>query len=144
MNVYTDTSVIVARTLPSHFHHANAVELFRSLRGQRWNPVISSHGLAEIYSVLTRLPMPQRISAAEASHLIHENILSQFEVQPLGKADYAEIVRSCSAQGWTGGAIYDAVHIHAARKAKCARIYTFNLSDFRRIAPDLRDRILTP
>lgn len=144
MNVYTDTSVIVARTVLHHPHHANAVQLFRHLNAERWTPVISTHGLAEIYSVLTRLPMPQRVSPAEASHLIQENLLLQFEIQTLGKADYAEVVRSCSTQGWVGGAIYDAIHVHAARKAKCERIYTFNLSDFRRIAPDLHDRIVSP
>jgi predicted nucleic acid-binding protein len=144
VNIYTDTSVVVARTLSNHLHHANAVQLFRQLRAQRWTPVISTHGLAEVYSVLTRLPTLQRVSAAEASHMIQENLLRHFEIQALGKADYAEIVRSCSAQGWIGGAVYDAIHIHAARKAGCERVYTFNLSDFRRIAPDLHDRILSP
>jgi len=144
VNVYTDTSVVVARTLSSHPHYANAVELFRHLRAQRWTPLIASHGPAEIYSVLTRLPMPHRVSAAEASHLIQENILRQFQIQAPGKGDYAEVVRSCSVQGRVGGAVYDAIHIHAARKAKCNRIYTLNLSDFRRIAPDLHDHILSP
>jgi len=47
-------------------------------------------------------------------------------------------------QDWTGGRIYDAIHIQIARKAKCDRIYTFDVRHFRSIAPDLSDRIMAP
>ena len=71
-------------------------------------------------------------------------MLSLFEIGTLGRSDYADVLQNCAAQGWTGGRVFDALHIQAARKAKCARIYTFNLVHFRRIAPDLHDRILSP
>jgi len=41
-----------------------------------------------------------------------------------------------------GGILYDALQLRCAEKARCDRIYTFNLSDFVRLAPQLGNRIL--
>lgn len=144
MNVYVDTNVVVARTAVGHPHQANAVHLFREIATRRWTPVISAHGLAEIYSVLTRTPFPRRVSAAEAWKVIENNILPLFEVEALTKTDYKSLLQNCAANGWSGGQVCDAIHISAARKAKCSRIYTLNVKHFRLIAPDLHDRILSP
>jgi hypothetical protein len=35
-----------------------------------------------------------------------------------------------------GGLVFDALHLHCAEKAQCDRIYTFNVKDFRALAPD--------
>ena len=144
MNVYIDTEIVVADAIRSHLHHAAATSLIEQIQRRRWIPVVSAHGLAEIFAVLTRTPFPRRMSPAEAWQIIQENVLQLFEIQSLSRADYTEVVRACAAQSLGGGQVFDAIHVQAARKAKCGRIYTFNLDDFRRIAPDLRDRILTP
>lgn len=47
-------------------------------------------------------------------------------------------------QGAVGGAVYDALQIECARKTGAERIYTFNVSDFTRLAPDWADRITAP
>jgi predicted nucleic acid-binding protein len=106
--------------------------------------VISTHGLAEVFAVLTGTPFPSRLSPAEAWQILQENVLQLFEVQSLSRADYTDVLRKCAAQGLSGGPVFDAIHLHAARKANCARIYTFNVDDFRRVAPDLHDRIFRP
>lgn len=97
-----------------------------------------------MYAVLTQTPFQPRVSPAEAWQLIEHDVIGKFEIQALSPNDYAKIVKECAANGWTGGVIYDAIHVYAARKAQCARIYTANLSHFRRIAPDLHDRIFAP
>ena len=144
MKVYIDTNVVVARSITQHEHYPRAIELFAEIERRQWSPAISTHGLAEIYAILTRAPYQPRISSAEAWGIIEKNILVRFEIEPLTRSDYTRILRECAALGWTGGRIYDAIHVHAARKAGCSRIYTFNVQDFRQLAPDLLDRIMAP
>ncbi len=144
MKVYVDTNTIVARAVVNHVHNANAVALFRQIEQKRWTPVISTHGLTEIYAVLTGAPFQPRISPAEAWQILQQNILEKFDIEPLTRNDYSKIIKECAAQGWTGGRVYDAIHVHIARKMQCSRIYTFNVSHFRQIAPDLTDRIMAP
>jgi predicted nucleic acid-binding protein len=144
VNVYIDSDLVVSRLLVGHVHHAVAAAFFREVRRRRMTPVISSHGLAEVFSVLTRIPPPGRIPPAAAWQMLEANIVPLFKIQALDDAEYIELLRNCAAQGLLGGQVYDAVHVHAARKAKCARIYTFNVIHFRHIAPDLHDRVVSP
>ena len=144
MKVYIDTNVVVARSVTQHEHQARAVEFFHSVERNRWIPTISTHGLAEIYSILTRAPYQPRISPAEAWQILERNVVERFEMEPLNRDDYVKIVKESALVGWIGGRIYDAIHVQAARKAGCKRIYTFNVHDFRQLAPDLLDRIMAP
>ncbi len=144
MNVYVDTNLIVARSVTGHPHQPNAVRLFREIRTRRWTPVIAAHGLAELFSVLTNAPLPRPISPGEARQIIEQNVLPLFKVEPLTAADYVSVVQHCASSGWTGGRVYDALHLLTARRARCSRIFTMNADHFTRIAPDLRDRIISP
>jgi predicted nucleic acid-binding protein len=59
--------------------------------------------------------------------------------------EHQEVVRHCAASGWAGGRIHDAVHLRCAQKAGCDRIYTFNVKDFRSLAPaGLADKVSAP
>ena len=59
--------------------------------------------------------------------------------------DYKTVRRSCAAAGLIGGVVYDALHLYAAEKANCDRIYTFNIRDFRALAsPKLTGKISAP
>jgi predicted nucleic acid-binding protein len=42
---------------------------------------------------------------------------------------------SVSAGGWSGAKIYDALLLRCAARCNVKRIYTFNLKDFRKLAP---------
>ncbi len=57
---------------------------------------------------------------------------------------YAHAMDACVERGLGGGRVYDSLLIACARASKADRIYTFNLTDFRRLAPDLTDRISAP
>jgi len=46
--------------------------------------------------------------------------------------------------GGPGGKVYDALLIECARAAACDRIYTFNRTDFERLAPDLQRAVAVP
>jgi predicted nucleic acid-binding protein len=105
---------------------------------------MSVHSIAELYAALTRVPVQPRIHPAEAARIINDNILPHSETVPVGKKDYAEALRLVGDGGWAGAKIYDALLIGCAAKSEAARIYTFNLTDFRQLAPNLQGKICTP
>ncbi len=106
---------------------------------------MSTHGLAEYYSVLTRAPFTPRIHPAEAGQFLDDNILPYFELLVLTAADYKAVLRSSVIAGLVGGVVFDALHLHCAEKAGCDRLYTFNLKDFLALATDsMRSKIAAP
>ena len=106
---------------------------------------LSVHGLAEVYSVLTRTPFKPPLYPSEAMAIIEDQILGLLKLVSLDEKEYIDVVRKAAVAGWTGGRIHDAVHLQCARKMRCDRIYTFNLTDFRAIATkDLVDKVAMP
>ena len=80
----------------------------------------------------------------QAWQAIEQNVLSSFEIEALSRSEYTRVLKDCAAQGWGGGRIHDALHIAAARRAQCDRIYTFDVTHYRQLAPDLLNRIMAP
>jgi len=84
-------------------------------------------GLAETFATLTRLPI---------TPMFHPNELTaslQDDCGPLrscvsGQADYLAHYRQQRIR-IAGGIIYDALHVRCAEKARCDRIYTFNIPE---------------
>ncbi len=106
---------------------------------------MSVHSIAEVYAALTRLPVQPRIHPVEAVRIVTDNILPHFEAVPIGKQDYVAALRLVGDGGWSGAKIYDALLMGCAAKCGADRIYTFNLVDFRLLAPaTLREKICVP
>ena len=144
MKVFFDTSVLVAAFVPAHPRHERAFDQMRRARSGKDRMLTSAHNLAEVYSVLTTLPLSPRISSAAAARIIRENLEGRADVQPLAAADYLEVVRHLGDAGLAGGIIYDAVVCRAAVRAGAEMILTFNPKDFRRVWPDSGIRIEEP
>ncbi len=145
MNWYFDTSVMVAAALGQHPHNAPALAVLEEMIRRKHRGYLSAHGLTEIYSVLTRTPFKPPLYPSEAWQIIEQTILPHIELVTLTPKEYREVVRHCAASGWIGGKVHDAVHLRCAQKAGCERIYTFNLKDFRVLAPaELASRIAVP
>jgi predicted nucleic acid-binding protein len=145
VNWYFDTSVLVSAAVRRHPHNAPALAVLEELVSRKHRGCISAHSLTEVYSVLTRTPFKPPLYPSEAWQIIEEMILPYMELLTLTSKEYREVVRHCAASGWAGGRIHDAVHLRCAQKAGCDRIYTFNVKDFRALAPpDLADRISAP
>jgi predicted nucleic acid-binding protein len=109
------------------------------------NGFVGLHSIAELYAALTRLPVQPRIHPVEAARIITGNILPHFEVVPLNKKDYLEALNTMASGGWTGAQIYDALLLRGAARCAAERIYTFNLGDFKRLAPEgLVEKICAP
>jgi predicted nucleic acid-binding protein len=144
VRVYFDTAVLVAASVADHPHYARGATALLAARTKKITACVSTHGLAEFYAVLTRTPFTPPVYPSEASRLLSDNILPFFEIVSLSAKEYQETIRDCAQQGWAGGRIYDALHICAAQKAACDRLYTFNVRHFQQLAPQLANRISAP
>ena len=106
---------------------------------------MGQHSIAEVFAALTRLPVQPRIHPMEAARIVTENILPHLEVVPLGKEDYLEAMNIMASGGWSGAKIYDALLLCCAARCAVERIYTFNLGDFKQLAPSgLEEKICAP
>ena len=105
-----DTSVAVAAALPWHESHAAA----RSALSRAKTPLLAQVGV-ETYSVLTRLPPPQRVPASVAWDYLRETFaLPPLVLTPDG---YAQLLGAAAAERVAGGALYDALVAATAREA---------------------------
>jgi predicted nucleic acid-binding protein len=142
---YFDTSVLVAAAVQQHPHNSRAMIAIEALIDGKHRGYMSTHSLTEVYSVLTRTPFQPPVHPTEALKAIENQILSSMALISLDESEYIEVVRRAAGLGWIGGRIHDVIHLKCALKMKCDRIYTFNLRDFRAIAPtELADKIVAP
>ncbi len=144
MRLYFDTSVLVALAVTHHVHNAAAVSVYLQVTSGRHEGVVAAHGLAETFTTLTRLPLSPMIHPTEAYRYVKETIVEHCEVVILHERDYLATLESAAQGGLRGGILYDALQLRCAEKARCDRIYTFNLSHFTRLAPHLDKRIMQP
>ena len=145
MKFYFDTSVLVAASVQGHSHYAPAMQALEGMVSQGHHGYMSTHSLAETYAVLTRTPFIPAIYPSEAWQVLEVSILPHLEIVALSAAEYRDLVRQCAAQGQIGGRVYDAIHLRCAEKTSCDRLYTFNVRDFRSLAPEeFRERICAP
>ena len=145
MNIFFDTSVLVAASSRSHPHYVQAFPALLRVASGRDKGFISTHSIAEVYAALTRLPVVPRIHPAEAARIVADNLLSTFEAVPVNKKDYLEALATVKDGGWSGAKIYDALLLCCAAKCSVDRVYTFNLTDFRLLAPaGVRGKICAP
>jgi len=145
VNIFFDTTILVAASESSHPHHAQAWPAMRRVASGEDRGYMSVHSIAEVYAALTRLPVRPRIHPAEAARIVTENILPHFEIVPITKEDYLEVLNTVGSAGWVGAKIYDALLLRCAANCTADRIYTFNLADFRQLAPaTLQEKICAP
>lgn len=144
MKILIDTSVLVAALVEPHPHHHRALPWLKKAKTEEIEMVVSSHTIAELYAVLSTLPVSPRITPGLAWRLIHESVEPSATVVSLSTSDYLTTVKRMSDIGLSGGAIYDALIIRAAQKSEATRILTFNVNDFKRIWPEGASRIAAP
>jgi len=143
MKVLLDTSVLVSAMLSDHIHHVHSQPWLAQAKAGVFEAVVSAHSLAELYAVLTSLPRTPRISPAEASELILENVAS-YTVVALSAADYKKLIEDLVKIGVSGGAVYDAVIAQAAQLAKVDLLLSLNVSDFQRVWPAGGSQVASP
>lgn len=129
MSVFLDTSVILASLDPDEPHHA-ACDRIVAAGGNG----VYVHALAETFSVLTGGRQGRRLSAAAAVRLIEQSVVPYVQMQTLTGKDVMVALGECESRGVRGGAIYDWLHLAAARKAGAERLVTLDRRDFQSLA----------
>ena len=136
MKILFDTSLIIAALVESHPMHIRAFPWLKKAKAEDFDLVVASHTIAELYAVLSSLPIKPRISPSVSWRLINENIVSLGKIVSLTPAEYSSTIRQISEFGLVGGIIYDALIAKAAQKSKVDRLLTLNLEHFTRVWPE--------
>lgn len=142
MKVLYDTSVLIAAILVEHSNHAAALsklELATSGEVQGY----PTHSLAELYSVMTRLPPPLRVTPEEAVAILTD-LTEYIEPITLVAADYQRAIALMAQLNLPGGGIFDAVIAQAALKASVDCLMTFNAKDFVRLGQEISALVQVP
>jgi predicted nucleic acid-binding protein len=144
MKVYFDTNILVAALQPNHIHHGRCFAAYVRVQEGAIEGCLSSLGLTELYSVLTRTPWPIPVSPKEILAVIEQSVVPRFNIVDVSKQSYLAAIAACGNAGWKGGRAHDAVHIQAAVQAGCDVIYTYDVAHFQSLAPDWGSRIQAP
>jgi predicted nucleic acid-binding protein len=143
VRVCFDTNVIVAGILTDHQMHSVCRPWLNRAKNQEFQALLSVHSLAEVYSVITRLPKPYRVSAEVAQRLMVDN-LAGFERVELTGADYELVLADVVRLGITSGGIFDALIARAAIVGRADSLLTFNAKDFVRLGESIAALIQIP
>jgi len=121
-----DTSAVVAAIVLDEPHHAACAAVL-----MRPGAAIYSRGLAETYAYLTGGRLEPRVPPEAAAQAIEESVLAFAQAVHLTTHEITRAFGECQARGIRGGAVYDYLHLVAARKVRARCIYTLNVRHFR-------------
>jgi len=144
MKLLFDTSALVAGLIKTHPAHLQVLPYLQKVKSGIHQGVVTKHLLAELYSVLTTLPVKPRINPSLAYQLIDLNIVQLFEIVDLSIQDYLSLLKHLVDADLKGGIVYDAIILTTAKKVEVDQIITLNKKDFVRIFPDLSSKIISP
>lgn len=144
MKVLFDTNVAIAALVEVHPNHIKAFNWLKKAKEKEITGIISAHSIAEIYAVITTLPIFPKIPPLLAEKLIQQNIFSNFEIIELTKQDYQEVLHILAENSTIGGSTYDALIAHAAIKGKVDKLLSFNEKHLKRVYPAIAYLVQTP
>jgi predicted nucleic acid-binding protein len=98
-----------------------------ALSGRRF---FLAYALTEIFSTLTGGRLGFRILASDAASLLRQQVAPKVRSVLLEAEEILSTFEEAEARGVRGGAIYDCLHLVAARKAGAKKFHTLNLGDF--------------
>ncbi len=125
MKLAIDTSVIIAALDGGDPDNSSSRKLL--LSGKFF---VHAHALAEAFSTLTGGRLAVRLSATDAASILRQHVAPRLVVIALDASDLLTAFDESTQRGIRGGAIYDFLHLAAARKAGAAAIYTLDTDDF--------------
>ncbi|GAA6615644.1 type II toxin-antitoxin system VapC family toxin [Scytonema sp. NUACC26] len=143
MKVLYDTSVLIAALLVNHPNHCLAFPKLEMAQRQEVHGYVSTHTLAELYSVMTRLPEPLRVSPDEALSVIAD-LVKYIEAVPLQAEDYQAAITQMAVLKLSGGGVFDALIAQAAVKANVDCLLTLNPKDFIRLGEAIAALVQVP
>lgn len=139
MAAFLDTSVVLASLDPDESHHL-ACDRLIAAGGHH----LHAHALAETFSILTGGRNGRRLGPALAARLIEQSVLPFARPVVLEGSALMAALTECEARGVRGGAVYDWLHLAAARNAGAEVVYTLNLRDCQAITRPGDPRVEMP
>lgn len=129
MSLYLDTSVLVAALIEDEPHHEACLNLLADGATVTW-----SHSLAEAFATLTGGRLGIRVDPATAFELLRDGIAARVDFVELPADQMLAALEQTRSAGVRGGAVYDYLQLHAARRAQASRLVTLNVRHFRALA----------
>ena len=120
-----DSSVLIAALVGTAQHHEACRRLLLSERHS-----VFTHAYTEAFSTLTGGRLGFRISPRDASSLLRDQLASRLKAISLTEKAMLTSYSEAESRGIRGGAIYDYLHLVAAKKAGAEQMITLNLTDF--------------
>ena len=127
-----DSDCIIAALDPQHPHHHRAWSAIASRLERGHRMVLVGHKLLEAYAVLTRLPLPHRVSPLDAWNAIKGTFVSTGTVVGLTPEAYLALMGTLAEQGIAGGQVYDTAIAACAWLNGADSILAFNERHFQR------------
>lgn len=141
MKEFFDTSVLVAAFWNAHPGHDASNRLVSGAKKK--TSACALHSLAEVYAVMTALPVKDAI-VPEQALLFVEEVRARFTIVSLVEAEYVHTIEQAAARGFASGRVYDALLLGCAAKCAAEVIYTWNLKHFKALDPAQAQKIRTP
>lgn len=116
-----------------HEHQVAAARAIERRLGKGKSLAVAGHALLEAYAVLTRLPQPYRLAAADAWHLLSENFASRASIVACDGGTYVPLLSNLASAGVTGGRTYDALIAATLASAGSMEFLTLNPKHFDRL-----------
>ena len=132
MKVLFDTSVLVAASLTQHPQHTTCFPKLQSAKLGQIQGYLSTHSLAETYSVITRLPIQPRVAPSDAESVITD-FLQYLQIVSLDGQDYQSAIACMVDLNIPGGGVFDALIAQAALKVQVDILFTLNPNHFTRL-----------
>ena len=126
MSTHLDSSVLVAALVDSDPHHEACLHLLR-----KGGSSVLVHALAETFNTMTGGKLISRILPSVVSEVLTVSVLPRVRPIGLSAAETIAAFAETEERGVRGGAIYDYLHLVAARKAGARKLYTLDLDNFR-------------
>ncbi len=126
MRILCDSSVLIAASLSQENHHEECKALLEGTE----TIFIHVHALNEVFATMTGGSLGFRVDADLTARLLKEKIAAHAGVIILDSEEVITALAKARAHGVRGGAVYDYMHLVAARKAGVEVLYTLNIADF--------------
>lgn len=134
-----DSSVLVGALSEQEPLHEGCQRLLAGKSLVAW-----THVIAETFSAMTGGRQSWRASPSATSQLIDKMIMPRLSFTDLNADEISHALHQAQAVGVRGGAVYDYLHLVAARKAGAKQFYTLNQRHFAAVAQPGDPQILLP
>ncbi|MDX1583426.1 MAG: hypothetical protein R3338_07490 [Thermoanaerobaculia bacterium] len=129
-DLFFDTSVLLTGMIDFGRQSESALILMDLVAGGDDKPMTAWHCCLEFFSIATRLPEEYRLTTADATLILLEEILGRFSIRDLPTRSRRSFVDTLPRDSISGGQIFDAHIAEIARHSGAGAIVTENRRDF--------------